>query len=177
MNRRRLEAECLRDAVLSVSGQLDLSAGGSTIKPGTGSEYGYTFEDTRRSVYTPVFRNRLPEFFEAFDFADPNLVVGRRNVSTVPTQSLFLLNSPLMMEQSRAAAQRLLREDAEESTNDIARLDRAFRLALGRLPSDAERQTTLAGIRVAGSDGEAKVRAWQRVFQALFSSIDFRYLQ
>lgn len=173
MNRRRLEAECLRDAVLSASGRLDLSAGGPTIKPGTSSEYGYAFEESRRSVYLPVFRNRLPEFFEAFDFADPNLVVGRRNVSTVATQSLFLLNSPLMMEQARAAAERLV----GETTDIAARLDRAFGLTLGRLPTDAERQTALAGIVAAGADGDAQLKAWQQVFQALFSSIDFRYLR
>src|SRR5262249_35182606 len=87
-NRRRLEAECIRDAILVASGKPDRPAGGPTIKKGTTSEYGYTFDDTRRSIYTPVFRNRLLELFEAFDFPDPNLVIGKRNVSTVATQAL-----------------------------------------------------------------------------------------
>src|SRR5262249_5898659 len=69
-NRRRLDAESIRDAMLTVSGTLDRTAGGPSIRPGTMAERDYRFEDTRRSVYTPVFRNRLLELFEAFDFAN-----------------------------------------------------------------------------------------------------------
>ena len=61
-----------------------------------------------RSVYVPVFRNSLPEMFEVFDFADPSMVTGRRNVSTVAPQALFLMNHPFVMEQARLAAARLL---------------------------------------------------------------------
>src|SRR5205823_10802874 len=66
MNRKRLEAECLRDAMLVVGGTLDRTAGGPTVKKGTAGEVGYVFDGTRRGVYEPVFRNRLPELFEAF---------------------------------------------------------------------------------------------------------------
>jgi cytochrome c553 len=88
-NRRRLEAECIRDAMLSVSGQLDTTMGGPTFKPNVTADYGYRHTDTRRSVYSPVFRNALPEVFEAFDFADPSMPTGRRYVSTVAPQALF----------------------------------------------------------------------------------------
>ena len=53
----------------------------------------------RRSVYAPVFRNALPEIFEAFDFADPSSVVGKRNASTVAPQALFVLNHPFPRQQ------------------------------------------------------------------------------
>ena len=57
-------------------------------------------------MYLPVFRNALPELFEVFDFADPSIVVGRRNVSTVAPQALFLMNNPFVLEQAQAAAKR-----------------------------------------------------------------------
>ena len=78
MNRRRLDAEAIRDAMLAVSGQLDRTAGRHRrVKTGTvGRPRLRRSTDVRRSVYTPVFRNRLPELFEVFDFADPNMVDG-----------------------------------------------------------------------------------------------------
>jgi hypothetical protein len=175
MNRRRLDAECLRDAILQVSGDLDLEGGGSTIKPGTAADYGYKHTDTRRSVYTPVFRNALPEFFEAFDFADPSLVTGCRNVSTVAPQALFLMNHPFMLEQSRHAAAKLL---AEEGLDDPARVARAYRLTLGRTPTDAERELALKFLRTMADDDSAanREKVWGEFFQVLFASMDFRYV-
>jgi hypothetical protein len=174
MNRRRLDAEALRDAILAVSGQLDRSMGGPTMKPGTTSEYGYQFDDARRSIYTPVFRNRLLELFEAFDFPDPNLVGGRRNVSTVATQALYLLNSPFVMEQARHAAQAAL---AVPHLNDASRVERAYRVALGRLPAAREREIALAFLTAAGPQAERRLAAWERLYQALFACIDFRYIK
>ena len=83
MNRRRLDAECIRDMILAVSGQLRQEMGGPGFSTDFASDYAYQQSGTRRSVYSPVFRNALPELFDAFDFADPSMVVGRRNVSTV----------------------------------------------------------------------------------------------
>ena len=108
MNRRRLEAECLRDTILSVSGELQPSTGGPTIAPGTAADYAYKHTSKQRSVYLPVLRNALPELFEVFDFADTSRVTGQRNVTTVAPQSLFLLNHPFVMEQARHFADRLL---------------------------------------------------------------------
>jgi hypothetical protein len=150
---------------------LDRTAYGPTIRKGAVIERDYIFDDVRRSVYTPVFRNRLLELFEVFDFADPNLVIGRRNVSTVSTQALFLLNSPFVMEQARHAARRAL---AEPDLDDARRVERAYRVALGRPPSPRERVLALGF--VAGKQGEARLGAWERLYQALFACIDFRYL-
>src|SRR5204863_6263402 len=166
-NRRRLDAECLRDTILTVSGRLWLDRGGPTYPPSLTADYGYQHADTRRSAYAPVFRNALPELFEAFDFADPSVSTGRRNVSTVAPQALFLMNHPFVVEEARHAAARLL---AEPGLNEQERITRAYRLALGRPPSEGERQ--LAAKFLAGG-GSAE--AWGLFFQALFASVDFRY--
>ncbi len=174
-NRRRLNSECLRDAMLATGGRLDRSLGGSTIRKGTTSEIAYRFEETRRSVYVPIFRNALLELFEAFDFGDPNLVYGRRNVSTVSTQALYLMNGPFVREQARNAAQTLL---AVSDLEDEARLNRAYRLALGRAPTPRECDVSLRFVRSLGSDNaEQRVNAWGRLYQALFACLDFRYLK
>jgi hypothetical protein len=172
-NRRRLDAECLHDAMLSTAGGLDLTLGGATLKPGTSADYGYKHTGARRAVYAPVLRNALPELFELFDFADPSVVTGRRNTSTVAPQALFLMNHPFVLEQSRAVAQRLL---AEKLPDDAARVVRAYRLALGRPPTDAERQIALRHVAAGGADPARQREAWAQVCQALFASPGFRYL-
>jgi hypothetical protein len=171
-HRRRLAAEQIRDAMLAISGQLKLEAGGQTYPANRPSDYGFVFDEPRRSVYAPVFRNALPEMFEAFDFAPPSMVTGRRNVSTVPTQALFLLNHPFVRDQAQAAAKRLL---AEPIRDDAARIDHAYRLALGRRPSPDERKLALRHL-AAGAESSPAQGAWTELFHALFASADFRYL-
>ena len=108
-NRQRLDAECIRDAMLAVGGELATRDGRPDVSGRARSRTTVIVaNDRRRSVYLPVFRNALPEIFEVFDFADPSMVTGRRNVSTVAPQALFLMNHPFVIEQSRAAARRLL---------------------------------------------------------------------
>jgi hypothetical protein len=159
-NHRRLTAEELRDAMLMVSGQLKLQIGGRTFPQDRAADYGFEYTETRRSVYVPVFRNALPEMFEAFDFAPPTMVVGKRSNSTVPTQALFLLNHPFMREQAKAAAARLKKE-----TDSITK---AYRLALGRAPTAAEHR--IATKHLAEGDGLADL------FHAVFASVEFRYI-
>jgi len=200
MNRRRLDAESIRDAILVVSGKLDRKLGGIAVEDpnvlkGVGTvmptEYGFVFADTRRSIYTPAFRNRTLELFEAFDFADPNSVTGKRNISTVAPQALYLLNSPFVMEQASAAAARSLAE--HPTLDDEQRIETAFRDALGRAPSEREAQTALAAVKkrsavasnlpvtVSVSDAneattDPKLAAWEQVYQALYGCVDFRYV-
>ncbi|MSR31895.1 MAG: DUF1553 domain-containing protein [Gemmataceae bacterium] len=171
MNRRRLEAEQVRDTMLQTTGNLDLAVGGPNIRAGTNSEYGYKFNDFRRSVYTPVFRNTLPELFEVFDFPDPNLVIGKRNTSTVAPQALFLMNNPQVMEYSRLAAAKLL---AKPGLSDAMRVQEVFLTVLNRQPEAKELDQTLAFSR--GFSAKDKETAWAQVFQATFSTLDFRYL-
>jgi hypothetical protein len=166
-NRRRLDAECIRDTILTVSGQLRLDMGGPTFPANLSADYGFKPTDTRRSVYAPVFRNALPELFEVFDFADPSMVVGRRDVSTVAPQALFLMNHPFVMDQARQAARRLR---ADPRLDDPARIGRAYRLTLGRPPTVAEQR--IARTLVDGGDEDA----WAAFLQVLFASVDFRYV-
>ncbi|WZO99985.1 DUF1553 domain-containing protein [Isosphaeraceae bacterium EP7] len=169
-NRRRLEAECLRDAMLAASGSLDPVMGGPGFGADLAADYGFKGEGERRSVYVPVFRNALPELFELFDFADPSMVVGRRETSTVAPQALFLLNHPFVLEQSERTARRLLNGP---EADDLGRLDRGFKLTLGRRPTDEERVILL---RFLGESGGDRLRAWSIVIQGLFGSLDFRDL-
>jgi hypothetical protein len=168
-DRRRLDAECLRDAMLAISGRLDLTMGGQTYPADRQFDYGFEQTGRRRSVYEPVFRNRLPEIFEAFDFADPSMVVGRRTASTVAPQALYMMNNPFPREEAKAAAERLL---SDPSLDDKMRLHRACRLALGRAPTEGERQVLSAFI----SSSNDRVAVWTQVFHALFASTDFRYV-
>ena len=178
--RRRLDAEQLRDAILAVNGKLDLTLYGPNIQEAgeinaesAGAqqvEYNYVYRDTRRSVYTPAFRVKRHELFELFDFGNVNFTMGQRNVSTVALQALYLLNNPFVIEQSQHAAERLLKnvEDPDE------RIDIAFRRTLGRLPSRQEHSLVTEFIK----DGQSAnpLEEWASVFQTLFGSIDFRYL-
>ena len=171
--RRRLTAEQLRDAILSVSGQLQLhSLRGPTYPTNLNADFGFQSSEPVRSVHLPMFRNALPELFEAFDFAPPTMVTGRRHVSTVPTQALFLLNHPWMREQAQAAARRAL---AETRLDDSARLVRVYQRALGRAPTGGE--LTLAQRHVAAADtATAREEAWTALCHSLFACADFRYL-
>lgn len=171
MHRRRLEAEELRDTLLFVSGQLDLTQGGPNIKPGTGREYGYRFESRRRSVYVPVFRNTLPELFEVFDFADPNMQSGRRATSTTAPQALLLMNHPFVIAQAQAAAERLLQTKASRSQ----RIEFAYRQVLGRAPTDREADLAVSLLETEAARGDSPL-GWTLLYQSLFQCLDFRYL-
>ena len=179
MNRRRLDAEAIRDAILMVSGQLDLTPGGSTIQTDAKSEFGYKIRSNRRSVYVPVFRNTLHELFDVFDFADPNLAIGRRNTSTLPTQALYMMNSPFSLEHSQHAAGLLLKE---KGSSDGMRIQTAYEESLGRRPSPNEKDLALKfiGQSIENSDektDKTMIEVWGQFYQALFASIDFRYVE
>jgi hypothetical protein len=177
-NRRRLDAEQIRDTMLAVSGQLDMKVGGLNIG-GAGdidannfsaqnTEYGYVFADKRRSVYTPAFRNKRLELFEVFDFGDINQSVGQRVVSTVAPQALYFLNHPFVLEQAKAAAERTL----ASSGSDDEHLATAFRTTLGRAPTAAEREKCRRFL-----NANATPEAWAELHQMLFACVDFRYVE
>jgi hypothetical protein len=163
-NRRRLEAEAIRDTMLSVSGKLSKEHDGPMFPAAIAADYGFKHTATCRSVYVPVFRNTMPEVFDVFDFADPSTVTGRRNASTVAPQALFMMNNPFAVDQAKHAAARLLAEKPADA------LERTYRLALGRSPTDGERA-------VAEKFLEKHPGAWAAVFQSLFASAEFRYLE
>lgn len=175
MNRKRLEAECLRDAMLSASGKLDLRMGGRTFPEAMKSDYDFEYKGARRSVYVPALRNSLPDIFEVFDFANHSLVTGKRDSSTVAPQALYLMNHPFVLEQAKATASRLM-EPNESRLEE--RIVHGYRLVLGRLPASEEMKIAkeLLGLSAELTKQE-QLERWTLWTQALFASIDFRYLR
>lgn len=179
-NVRRLEAEALRDAMMSVAGTLNLDpAKGSLVQKLKSGEVGKnggmqslkSFD--HRSVYLPIVRNYVPEFLQVFDFAEPASVIGRRDITTVSTQALFLLNDKFVIDQSVATAKRLLDDDRLE--NQEERIAGAYLLAFGRTPSGAELSQFRKYLNEAIKNGQTPEAAFSGFIQALFASAEFRY--
>jgi len=168
---RRLTAESLRDSMLQVSGELDLTMGGSLIRPGTKADYGYLHQSTRRSLYQPLFRNSLPQLFEAFDFADSSVPVGQRSRSTVATQALVLLNHPWVTERAATAASRY-REKFGDDANGM--FSEVYRHCFYRSPTDDELTVCLQFMQKSKSAADADPLSL--LIHSLFASLDFRYL-
>jgi len=177
-SKRRLEAEAIRDAMLSAAGQLetkrpDASLVGRVIGDRPISLIGL---DKRlpadldgalyRSVYLPVIRDRLPDVLELFDFAEPSLVTGARETTNVPLQALYLMNSPFVQARAKALAERLGRE----ADSDAARIRQVFLLCFARPPDEFEAQRALEFLK----EGDAKKLA--SFCQAILSSAEFRNL-
>lgn len=185
--RRRLEAETIRDAVLFVSGSLDFRGGGPSLplnSPGTVRmgqppllEPKLDLDDSvrfRRTVYLPTLRkSQLAEVdvLNLFDFPDPNTVKGNRDVTTVPTQALYLMNSPFLIEQSRAVAQALL---ADNGLTEEQRVRTFLLRALGRPASDTDLQRATSFLRDTEA-GFGRAEAWARYCHAVFASSEFMF--
>jgi hypothetical protein len=123
-----------------------------------------------RSIYLPIIRQAMPDSLSLFDAADPSLVVGARDATTVATQALYLLNSPFVGEQAEKMAERLL---ADRQLDDTGRVALAYQLALSRLPEKEEVQRSLAFVREYPAT--QPTAAWSALCQALFASGEFRY--
>ncbi len=143
MYQRRLEAEAIRDAMLAVSGQIDIQRPVGTYlrEVGEGGVGQNVFEPVirsldanTRSVYLPRVRSVLPEMLETFDAPDASLVTGSRDTTSSPLQSLFLMNNAFVQKQAAALAARL---EAESKERQIAS---AYEICLGRPPTERERQ-------------------------------------
>ncbi len=128
-NRRRLEAEPVRDSILFAGGELDLTAG--NIAPNTAAK--------RRAIYLPIDRSALYEMFSTFDYVETANHIEQRPSTVVPQQALFIMNSPLVFEQSAAMAASILKEASSESPEGQRRMiEMAFERLYSRLPTDAE---------------------------------------
>lgn len=152
-NVRRLEFEPLRDSILYVSGKLDLTVGGKPVDLSEGthrsSRKGAAIMDRlasngtrlsvagRRSVYGYIDREDLLEVLNTFDFANPTLCSGRRYETTVPQQALFLMNSPLVVEQARNITQR---PDFQAVQGEEERIRFLYALLFQRIPTPSEIQ-------------------------------------
>jgi len=129
MNRRRLDFEALRDTILAIGGDLDLSMGGRPVRLDA-EPY-----PVRRTIYGYVDRRSVPNMFTAFDFASPDLTTGQRENTVVPQQALFMMNSPLVVEQARNVVRRV---DFKQQANLEARIDLLYKLIYQRSPTDIE---------------------------------------
>jgi hypothetical protein len=145
MNRQRLDAECIRDSVLAVSGKLDLAMGGPSVqqfyfKDDHSPIYDYARFDVddprslRRSVYRFLVRSVPDPFMECLDCADPSIMTPKRNTTLTSIQALALLNNPFATRQAEHFADHL----RTLRSGTPGRIEAAYMLALGRKPSAQE---------------------------------------
>jgi len=178
--RVRLEAEIIRDAIMSTSGALDRTLGGPSIFPYIDPDL---FEESsrrtwrgrpdddpstwRRSIYVFLKRSIRYPMFETFD--QPNLInsADRRNRTTIAPQALILMNNGMVFAQARVFAERLKKEAGEDAGRQI---DLAFKLALARPPDAIERQRSLQFVKSSET-------GLQEFCHALFNLNEFVYRQ
>ncbi len=123
---RRLEAEAIRDSLLAVGGNIDLKMyGAGTLDA----------NNPRRSIYLTVKRSQMIPFLTMFDVPEALQGIGERSVTTVPTQSLAFMNSPLV----RGTAQKLAARVRTKDANVEPAIEQAYQIALARMPSQPER--------------------------------------
>jgi hypothetical protein len=151
-NRKRLELEPMRDAILAVSGRLDPAVYGPSVDV-TVPPY-----PPRRSVYSMIERQNLDSFFRTFDFAGPDATSPRRFVTTVPQQALFLMNHPFVQEESKRLAERYA-ENLKKSPSET--LDALAIAVWGRPMTPAEKTSAMAFLASVGTDeATAPSRPW-----------------
>lgn len=175
-SRRRLDLESLRDTMLLAAGRLDLALGGPSVE--------LTKEPfaTRRAVYGFIERQNLPAFFRTFDFANPNTHTPERPQTVAPQQALFLMNSPFVIEQAAHLAKRS--EHVDESSQQLAtsdevvqaaRIERLFRHALGREPTQQEIDEAIEFVNTA-SDSTSALTRWEQLAQVLLMSNELAFV-
>jgi hypothetical protein len=172
-NRRRLDAETLRDSILYVSGTLDPTAGGLSYRTFNYIEGNIPVYEPlpeslatfRRTVYRHIVRTHRQPFLDTFDCPDPSVMAPARTHTTTPLQALSLLNNPFVVEQSRQFAGRVTR-DAGPDAADQARF--VFRRALLRDVNESELRGAADFITLHGLDSLCRV---------LFNSNEFLYIE
>ena len=189
VNRKRLEAEAIRDSILKVCGNLDLEMGGSMLGvenrkyvTSTRNVNPVMYQTNRRSVYLPIVRSALYEVLQAFDFADPSVLSGNRVHTTVAPQALFMMNSDFIMQQTSDFAEQVLHE---------THLDRAGKVKLvyervfSRPASELEVSRALAYLDQYRQEldplkmkpEEQEQRTWQSLCRVLISSNEFLFVE
>ncbi len=178
--RRRLTAEELRDTYLSVSGMLDAAPGTAHPFPAE-SSWAFTqhtpfaddYETNKRSIYVMQKRNRRTPFFALFDGPDPNASTAVRDNTTVPTQALWLMNSPFVQTIGDALAKR-----TAAGTGDIDKwMNALYRTLFGRLPSASERADFyLLEYQLYDGKSGTTPRAWNAYVKAMLVSNEILYV-
>jgi hypothetical protein len=156
MNRRRLDFESMRDALLAVSGRLDRSVGGPSVP---------NLNVPRRTIYAHLDRLNLAGLYRTFDFPSPDATSPGRDVTTVPQQALYLMNNPFVLECARGILQRHDLSTTREMSHKVEAL---CRLLYGRRPTSSE-QELAAGFLHSAAD-------WQSFCQALVLANEFVFV-
>ncbi|MDB5311787.1 MAG: hypothetical protein JWO38_5989 [Gemmataceae bacterium] len=185
--RRPLDAESVRDAMLAVGGRLNRDTPAGHPFPPVNT-WGFTihnpfhavYESDHRTVYQMIQRNRRHPFLALFDAADPNLSTAERLPTTTPTQALYLMNSPFVHTQSEAFARRLLATPGD----DAARVGLAFEIAHGRVSDEVGVRDALSFVtayRAKLADrgvpaDQQQVGAWAAFGRVLMTSNAFLYV-
>jgi hypothetical protein len=192
--RRRFDAESIRDAMLLVSGQLNRASGnGSAIQHLdvlVNKSDNLHRPSNHRSVYLCMLRNSPPPQLAAFDLPQFIAVTGQRNITTLPTQALFLLNNPFVVKQAKHMAQLVLASSGNAS--DESKISWLYRRTLNREPTASElhRAGSFIGLTYQdlsrenqGNSSKKKtdaqtlrLNAWATLCQALLATNEFRYV-
>jgi hypothetical protein len=179
--RQRLSIEEIRDAYLAMGGDLDLTMGG-TLDPGVGTD-GETSagrismnpeKTNRRSIYLPLRRSNLPTLYTLFDFGDATSPEGHRTPTTVATQALFVMNSPLVNREANNVAAAVLKQEKQ----DKRRMEEIYLRVLDRKPDSNEIDqglTYLTGFRKKWNDIDEE-KAWTSLTHALMASNEFIFV-
>jgi Protein of unknown function (DUF1553) len=174
MNRRRLDVEAWRDAMLAIAGRLDSRLGGPSVNLDAP-------DNQRRTVYAAISRHDLAWMLRLFDFPDPNITSDHRVETTVPLQQLFVLNSEFMAASARALAARLVAASRTRQ-DDADRIRQAYLLLYGRTATDRELKLGSAYLQApeptttsAPHPSTAPSR-WERYTQALLATNEFLFI-
>jgi hypothetical protein len=185
--RRRLDAEGIRDTLLMVACNLDLSDAGPHPFPPEPTwdftqhkPFKAVYETNRRSVYLMTQRIQRHPYLAIFDGADPSASTGERMTSTTPLQALYLLNDPFVHKQARRVAERVMKHAAD----DEPRVAYAYELLFSRLPDVEEQEAATRFLEAARglfqSEGrpadDAQIEAWSAYVRSLFRLNEFVYL-
>lgn len=185
-HRRPLTAEEIQDTFLVYRDSLDKTQAESTVSQfGTlvvnnssnsqsKTEQGVTA--LKRTIYQPVLRSQLSELAYLFDFANPEMVVGKRPPTNVPAQALFLMNNDLPRETASALVSQMFEE---HGTGSFTILNDLYLKIFGRLPDKADDQLAKKYLQTRledNADPEEIKAAWTDYVQAMLASTEFRYL-
>ena len=189
-NLKRLDAEAIRDSILSVSGRFNRTMYGPSVPVHYAARHGLTEGDPdngpvdgdgRRSIYQEIRRNAHNPFLEVFDSPKPATTRGQRDATNVPAQSLTLLNSPFVIGQAAEWGRRL----AEGEAGTVGgRIDHMFLKALARRPTQAERARVADYLTTVASQRQTSEhlllydsQVWQDVAHSLFNLKEYVFIQ
>jgi hypothetical protein len=189
---RRLEGEAIRDIILSASGKINLQAGGPSFFPAiplsvrvgyANGKWDLTKEEPatwRRSIYSYWKRGMKYPMLDVHDQPDPNFTAERRNISTVPTQALMLLNDEFVLLQSRLLAERVVHEAGSDLPAEVKLL---YKIALSRQPTEKELRDDLefvnrerAQAAQARPEEDTQLSAMSRLAHVMLNSNEFVYI-